>query len=670
MLALLLAFAVLGLLFYRQFRASSPSSSDQPRRLSRPTRAQRLVAEAFEFSAGAADAAAQNVLVLYATEYGFAKEVARRACERLVQARGAALRVRVLNVLDYACVDFAKEDAVMLVASTTGDGVPPNEAADFKEALSFGRVTFGEHLLYAVLALGDKAYPHFCRGGEVLMALMEKESGVKGCVEIGRVDQEDMDVIDEWLESFIEAIPAERRAYVDEITPAKDVAGVTSQKLSNNRSHSIAGEEEDADYLVKAVEKYSASLDEASVRYSRNEPFMATVSKKEVLAQTPTGSLSSGKSVIRVEFDVSTADLVYSAGDALGVVPTNNVDEVEKMLQALAAVGDELVVGGAGGSGAFSAPADAMAEPLSFRDALMTQLDLKTVKPELISALGLASDDPHERVWAKELADDSTGGHFTEAGRAYAEVRHVIDVLGDFPGAALTPPEIARLLRPLTARYYSISSTPAVSRNVVAITVDVLRYQTLNTPREGVASTFLCDRVVVDSPHSRVGIFVSRNDNFRLPKDPATPVVMIGPGTGIAPFVAFLDERVEDDAPGRNILFFGCRHAEQDFLYRDKLEGLVQAGKLELETAFSRDQPEKIYVQDRMRARGADLWRVVDSDGAHVYICGDGRHMARDVDAALSEIFSKHGKMSAKAADAYRESLAEKGRMQRDVWVP
>jgi sulfite reductase (NADPH) flavoprotein alpha-component len=202
----------------------------------------------------------------------------------------------------------------------------------------------------------------------------------------------------------------------------------------------------------------------------------------------------------------------------------------------------------------------------------------------------------------------------------------------------------------------------------VAITVDVLQYSSLNIRREGVASTFLNDRIVVLDDD--IGLFVSRNDNFRLPKDGSKPIVMIGPGTGVAPFVAFIDERILSSATGRNILYFGCRHADQDFLYRDKLEALVRSGNLELETAFSRDQAEKVYVQHRLAQRADDIWALMDQEGAHFYICGDGRHMAVDVDEALTSIVEERSKLSRTAACAYMENLAKQGRFQRDVWVP
>jgi sulfite reductase (NADPH) flavoprotein alpha-component len=647
MLAPFVLIVVLLALIYRLLRPPSPTSPTAAA-AARPTRAQRLVAEVFEYAPApsAVTAEAVTVLVLYATEYGFAKEVARRAAAALSSLRVAAaagdvprLAVRVLNVVDFACADFSRETAVLLVASTTGDGVAPHESVEMCDALVSGAVTFGEATVFGVLALGDRSYPHFCRGGRVLADALEKAARRPPLLPMGEVNQEDWETAMEWVARFGAAV------------------------ASGGGGGGGGGGKED--YLRAAVDKYAAGMDEGRGRYTRANPYAARVVAKEELTDGCGGA--GAKCVVRVEFDVEGAGVQWTAGDALGVMPRNNV---ERLLRALAAVGDETVVvsGGGGGGGT-------MAEPVSLRDALLEQLDLKTVRAELVDALGVATEDASERARAilllgREPGSDSARTHFTDAGRAYADERHVLDVLGDFVGAAVTPGEIARLLRPLTARYYSISSTPRLSLSRIAVTVDVLRYVSNNTAREGVASTYLNDRVPVGSSVDAVGIFVSRNDNFRLPVDASKPVIMVGPGTGIAPFIAFIDERVATAASGRNLLFCGCRHEARDFLYRTRLEAAVAAGRLDLETAFSRDQPHKVYVQDRLRARGADVWQMIDGDGAHVYVCGDGRHMAPDVDEALRGIFGAHGAMDPPAAAAYLDALAADGRMQRDVWVP
>lgn len=697
MIALLIAFSLLALCAWRLFgngleliRLNSASTSAQNGSVSfagsvKPSRAKKLMSEAFEFIPETLGAGAVRVLVLYATEYGFSKEVARRAAAML--AENGKFCPRIMNVLNFPCVDFAKEPNVLLICSTTGDGVPPNEAEDMMDALRAGSVNFHASLRYGVLALGDRSYPHFCRGGIIFEELLTKESRLPPALDRGDVDQEDWDAINAWIESFMKCIPANgiqqtySRQFSIDREPCEDSTVSTCLQDTVNE-----------DYLRSSIEKYASNLDDAggAARFSRHEPYMAGLISRTPLT-TPV-SLSPGsnsqanttvlrddvKEVVRIEFDIADSGIRYKSGDSIGVMPKNNTITVEKLLQALAATGDEPVVLG---SDAMSIADAAAATPIKLKQALEDHLDLRIVRAELIEALGIATSDVRERTKAAQLlqngelllsrsddaVDKCTTILLTDTGRKYVDERDVLDVLGDFVGASLSPAEISRLLRPLTARYYSISSTPQVSPHRIAITVDVLRYVSLNIPREGVASTFLNDRTVPGE--SNVGIFVSKNDNFRLPQDGTKPIIMIGPGTGIAPFIAFIDERIATNAQGKNILFFGCRHESQDFLYKTKLEKLAKIDALDLETAFSRDQPEKIYVQHRMLARAREIWKLIDQEEAHTYICGDGSHMAPDVEATLSRLIQEQGQKSAAEAIAYLDSLTDRGRLQRDVWI-
>jgi len=215
------------------------------------------------------------------------------------------------------------------------------------------------------------------------------------------------------------------------------------------------------------------------------------------------------------------------------------------------------------------------------------------------------------------------------------------------------------LLRPLQPRLYSISSSPKAHPGQVHLTVSTVRYG----ERKGVCSAFLADRAT----NVEVAIFAQPSKHFRLPDDDGTPIVMIGPGTGIAPFRAFLEERQARAAPGRNWLFFGEQHEAHDFYYREQLLAWEAQGHVRLSTAFSRDQPEKIYVQQRLLEQGAELWRWLQ-DGAHVYVCGDAQRMARDVDAALRQVVAQHGGLDETAAAAYVEGLGRDKRYRRDVY--
>jgi len=235
----------------------------------------------------------------------------------------------------------------------------------------------------------------------------------------------------------------------------------------------------------------------------------------------------------------------------------------------------------------------------------------------------------------------------------------------EFPSARFDPAEFVQLLLPLAPRLYSISSSPKAHPGEVHLTVAVVRYDSHGRPRKGVASTFLAERVDESMP---VPIFVQTSHGFRLPATPDTPIIMVGPGTGLAPFRAFLEERESIGAKGRSWLFFGDQRATTDFLYREDLEAMLQRETLtRLDTAFSRDQDEKIYVQHRMLEQAGDLWRWIE-DGAHFYVCGDASRMARDVDTALHRVVEQAGGCTADQAREYVQKMKEQKRYQRDVY--
>lgn len=622
---LLLAFAVRRILF-------NPSQSHTfKKKKSKPSAAEKIAAEAFEYPPS--DQPTHPILILYATEYGFAREVARAAARTLSQAAihadagPVALAPRIVNVLHYPILDLTRETFVVFVCSTTGDGVPPNEAAAFRDALVSRDVVLPQQCRHSVLALGDKAYPHFCRAGAIFDSLFGDSSRMLPCV---NVDQEDWSVINTWI---------------------SDLTAAISKELSRrtlNETH---------DYLNAAIDKYASALENnVDACYTRNNPFLATVTAKRLLTAPRTGAPDE-KEVVRVEFDISGSSMKYESGDALAVVPENNPEHVTLLLRAMASNGDELV------------RLSDKADPMEFEAALSTSLDIATVKPDLIAALGRRCEQESERELAEKILgyDPLLGGDgITEFGKAYAAKREVFDVLNDFVTASMSPQQLTSVLRPLHARYYSISSTPVTSPDVIATTVDVLRYSSLNIERQGVASTYLRERCKMDS--TKVPVFISKNPNFRLPKDDEKPIIMIGPGTGLAPFVAFVEERIARNASGENRLFFGCRHEKQDFLYRDELASFAADGCLKLHTAFSRDGKEKVYVQHQMKEYAEELWQLIDG-GAHVYVCGDGGRMAGDVDRTLCNIVGECGSMSEEDAAAYLEQMSEQKRYQRDVWV-
>jgi sulfite reductase (NADPH) flavoprotein alpha-component len=363
---------------------------------------------------------------------------------------------------------------------------------------------------------------------------------------------------------------------------------------------------------------------ETETGFSKKNPFPALVLTSRNLNGT-----GSAKQVHHIEFSLEGSGLVYHAGDALGVRPQNCPELVTEALTALGCDGEEAVPAPDGST-------------TSLRRALAELYDLGRPSTELLT-------------------------HFGGGGGGTAVALHqVLDVLLARVDVKLSPVDFVRSLRKLQPRLYSISSSPNAHPGQVHLTVGAVRYELAGRERKGVCSTFLADRVVPGE--SRVGVFVHSNKAFRLPASGDTPIVMVGPGTGIAPFRAFLQERRASAARGKNWLFFGDRRGTTDFLYRDELLAFKNDGLLtQLDLAWSRDQQEKIYVQHRLLEHAAEFFAWLEA-GAHFYVCGDASRMAKDVDAALHTIVERAGGKTRDQAAAYVQSLKTTKRYARDVY--
>jgi sulfite reductase (NADPH) flavoprotein alpha-component len=351
----------------------------------------------------------------------------------------------------------------------------------------------------------------------------------------------------------------------------------------------------------------------------------------------------SEKDTRHVVFRGNASSLVYNVGDTLGVHVRNDPEIADAIIVRLGASPTEDV----------DCP-DGTRRPL--REALIEACDIGRPSDLSIEVLASRARAPGEGDRLQALAEGYPGAEPTDA--------DLLDLLMAFPSAQPPVQELVLALSKLEPRLYSIASSPKANPGEVHLTVAAVRYQVRGRARKGVASTFLAERA---APGSLLPVYIKPAHNFGLPKEGDKPIIMIGPGTGIAPFRAFLQERRAIGASGRNWLFFGDQRRDLDFLYRDELEAYQKDGFLDLELAFSRDQAEKVYVQHRMRERAADLWSWLQ-DGAHVYVCGDAQRMARDVDAALTHIIARHGAMDISAAKAYLAGLTREGRYQRDVY--
>ncbi len=511
--------------------------------------------------------------------------------------------VALAELGDVKVADLAAAPRVLFVVSTFGDGDPPDNGAFFWADLQTDRAPRLEGIAFSVLALGDSNYDQFCGFGRRLDARLEA-LGAKRLLARCDCDVEYQQGAQTWVDGILATLA---------VSPITGGAIMTAPP--------VAGEE-----VIPAP----------LPAFSRRQPLRTHLVLNKLL-----NAPGAQKETRQLAFDLAGRDICYEAGDALGVWPTNAPGLVSDMLAALKLPPSTVVmVKGRGDT--------------TLAEALSSHVDIARITPEILRFVS-------ERSGHQTLAELLKEEHHSRL-QQWLWGRQIIDLLQAFPIQAPAN-EWLMVFKPLQPRLYSISSSPKTTPEQVQLTVSVVRYGA-NLQRGGVCSTFLADR----AESVAVPIFVQKSTHFRLPANPETPMIMVGPGTGIAPFRAFLHERRAIGAKGRNWLVFGEQREATDFYYREELEALRQDGYLHrLDTAFSRDQAEKIYVQHRIREQGAELWRWLQ-EGACLYVCGAAGRMAKDVDAALRQVTQAHGAMGAEDAAAYVAKLLQEKRYVRDVY--
>ncbi|MDR7335061.1 sulfite reductase (NADPH) flavoprotein alpha-component [Kinneretia asaccharophila] len=557
--------------------------------------------------AAAVPAVARPVVnLLWASQTGTAEGFAARCAEQL---RKEGFEVVCAAMDAWRLEDLAPDARMLFITSTFGDGDPPDNAAGFWHALQGEAAARLKDASFSVLAFGDSSYDQFCGFGRKL----DERLAALGAGRLApRVDCEPdyQDTAQAWLRSVSLALAATTAA-----------ATVAQPALAL-----AAGD--DAPVL---------DAQPAPAAVSKQNPLRARLLANRVL-----NAPGAAKETRQIVFDLKGTGLSYEAGDALGVWPTNCPGLVGDMLAALKLPASAPVaVKGVG--------------DMAISEALLRHHDIAKVTPDVLHFV-------RERSGSAALAELLMPERAADL-KQWLWGRQIVDLLQEFPIQA-TAQEWLAVLKRLQPRLYSIASSPRTHVGEVHLTVSTVRYDHQGKPRRGVCSTFLADRAATQG----VAIFVQKSAHFRPPQGRDVPMIMVGPGTGVAPFRGFLHERRARGDTGRNWLFFGEQHAATDFYYRDELLALQAEGLLsELSLAFSRDQADKVYVQDRMREQGARLWAWLQ-DGAHFYVCGDATRMAKDVDQALRDVVQQHGGMSADAAQAYVQRLAADKRYVRDVY--
>jgi sulfite reductase (NADPH) flavoprotein alpha-component len=532
-------------------------------------------------------------------------------CQRVATSLSRKLEEQGLQVTlapmnKFKTNNLKKVENLFLVVSTHGEGEPPDNAKSFHEFLYSKRAPQLENLSFSVLSLGDTSYEFFCQTGKDFDQRLE-ELGAKRLSPRVDCDLDYDEAVAGWSAQVISSLN-------DRLNAASGVTAVASQASSEITSEQSA--------------------------YSRTNPF-----KAEVLANINLNGRGSDRETRHLELSLEGSNLQYEPGDSLGIYPENHPELVDAIIKQMNWNLEEIV------------PINKNGEQGSLREALLKHYEITALtKPLLTKAAELTSNTALRELLAEGQE---------QALRSYINGRDLLDLLQDFEPWQGTAKQFVAILRKLPARLYSIASSFKANEDEVHLTVRAVRYEAYGRDRYGVCSVHCAERV---QPGDSLPIYIQQNPNFKLPVDSDIPVIMVGPGTGVAPFRAFLEEREELGAEGKSWLFYGDRHFVTDFLYQTDWQRMLKDGVLtKLDVAFSRDTDEKVYVQHRLLQKSRELFEWLQA-GAYVYICGDEKHMAHDVHKALLTVIEQEGGLSADQAAAYLNDMQDQQRYQRDVY--
>ncbi|ETE65154.1 NADPH-cytochrome reductase, partial [Ophiophagus hannah] len=576
----------------------------------------------------------RNIVVFYGSQTGTAEEFANRLAK---DAQRYGMRGMSADPEEYdlkeklafmSCLFFctlshnSRTSLAVFCMATYGEGDPTDNAQDFYDWLQDTDAKLSG-IKYAVFGLGNKTYEHFNAMGKFVDKRLE-ELGGQRIFELGLGDDDgnlEEDFIT-WREQFWPAVCEH--------------------------------------FGVEATGDESRPFD-------AKNPFLAPVSLNRKLNQ------GGERHLMHLELDITGSKIRYESGDHIAVYPANDTSLVNQLGEILGA--DLDIVMSLNNLDEESNKKHPFPCPTSYRTALTYYLDITNPpRTNVLYELAQYATNASEQEQLRKMASSSAEGKTLYLSWVVESRRNILAILQDTP--SLRPPidHLCELLPRLQARYYSIASTSKVDPNSIHICAVVVEYTTkTNRVNKGVATNWLMNKQPNENGHkSTVPLYV-RKSQFRLPFKSNTPVIMIGPGTGIAPFIGFIKERgwlkQQGKEVGETVLYFGCRHEKEDYIYKEELAKFVKEGALtQLNVAFSRDQPEKIYVQHLLKKNKEHVWKLINEGNGHIYVCGDARNMARDVQNAFYEIVAEYGKMNQQQAVDYVKKLMTKGRYSLDVW--
>ncbi|MDQ0337417.1 sulfite reductase (NADPH) flavoprotein alpha-component [Caldalkalibacillus uzonensis] len=562
-------------------------------------------------------AACLEITVLFGSQTGNARRLAEKLTEKLKE-HGFQITCSAMD--DFKPQKLKNVRILLIVVSTYGEGDPPDNALSFYEFLHSRKAPCLKELQYSVLALGDSSYEHFCKTGQDFDKRL-KELGGEQLYPRTDCDVDFEDPAQEWMEGILRTLH-EMPESASAITAATVSAG--SPAPGPSPALLASGTPPVTDQPV----------------YSRSHPFEA-----EVLDNLNLNGRGSDRETRHLELSIEGSNLQYEPGDCLGIYPQNQPMLVDTLINVMGWHPEELV------------PVGKERGECPLREALLRHYEITVLTKTVLEQVAQLSANPG----LKELLKQGNEKAF----RAYVEGRDLLDLVEDYALSGIPARDFVPMLRMIPPRLYSIASSPKASPEEVHLTIRAVRYHAHGRQRFGVCSVYCAERV---QPGDTLPVYVHHNPDFKLPSNPDTPVIMIGPGTGVAPFRGFLAEREEIGAKGKTWLFFGDRHFRTDFLYQLEWQRWLKEGVLtRMDVAFSRDTDSKVYVQHRMQEKSRELFEWLE-EGAHVYVCGDKQRMAKDVHAALIDILEGEGGMSREESEAYLTRMRQEKRYQRDVY--
>ena len=513
-------------------------------------------------------------------------------------------QVNLSSMSDFKTNQLKKLQNLLIVVSTHGEGEPPDSAIAFHEFLNSKRAPKLEQLKYSVLALGDTSYEFFCQTGKDFDTRLE-ELGASRLTPRIDCDVDFDESAAEWMSQVLESLGEKSAANLVSVSSVGAVASVATESV-----------------------------------YSRSNPFQA-----EVLENLNLNGRGSDRETRHLELSLEGSGLTYQAGDSLGIYPQNHPQLVEDIISASGWNAEELV------------SLSKNKGEVSLREALRSHYEVTVLTKPLLEQIVKITANAELRKLLEPGNEQQL--------RSYISEHDLLDLIQDYKLEGVSAKDLVSVLRKVPARLYSIASSPSAYPDEVHLTVRTVRYEHKGRNRYGVCSTQLAERI---QPGETLPVFIQHNDGFKLPDNPDAPIIMIGPGTGVAPFRAFLGEREESGSEGKNWLFYGDQHFATDFLYQVEWQRWLADGILtNMDVAFSRDTDQKVYVQHRMQERSREIYEWLQ-EGAYIYVCGDEKKMAHDVHSTLAAILVQEGGMTMEQATDYLIELQQQKRYQRDVY--